>query len=73
MKKLFAIAIVSLALAACGGKAKTDDTMGNTGGDTTGATGDTGATGGDTYGGATYGNPCAAPANPCAAPAPTTP
>lgn len=32
MKKLFAIAIVTLALGACGGKAKNDGTMENTGG-----------------------------------------
>jgi hypothetical protein len=62
MKKLFAIAIVSAALAACGGKSKpADETMGNTGGDTGTTTTDTG---GAAYGGDTYGNPCAG-GNPC--------
>lgn len=65
MKKLFAIAFVTLALAACGGKAKTDNTMQNTGGDTSGQTGG-GDTGGSGYGGGGYGaNPCGGAANPC--------
>lgn len=64
MKKLFAIAFV-MALAACGGKAKTDDTMKNTGGDMGTGSGTTEG-GGATYGGDAYGNPCAGGANPCA-------
>jgi hypothetical protein len=66
MKKMFAIAIVTLALAACGGKPKAEDTMGNTGGDMAGSGAETGGTG---YGGTTYGNPCGNPCgtapNPC--------
>jgi len=66
MKKLFAIAFVTLALAACGGKAKTEDTMKNTGGDMNGAGDGSAMGGGDTYGGATYGNPCGdGGGNPC--------
>ena len=67
MKKMFAIAVVSLALGACGGKGKTDDAMmKNTGGDptTTETTTTDDGTGGTEYGGATYGNPCGG-ANPC--------
>ena len=63
MKKMFAIAVVSFALAACGGKGKKDDAMmKNTGGDMN--TTPTETTGGDGYGGTTYGNPCGT-ANPC--------
>ena len=56
MKKLILMAVVSAALAACGGKANTADTTpdnngGDTGGDTYG-----GDTGGDAYGGAGYGD-----------------
>ena len=52
-----------VALAACGGKSKTDSTMENTGGDTTG-----GDTGGDTYGGDMGGGDMGGepPADPCA-------
>jgi hypothetical protein len=63
MKKMFAIAIVTLALAACGGKKPAaEDTMGNTGGDMAGSGAETGGTG---YGGTTYGNPCGTAPNPC--------
>jgi hypothetical protein len=64
MKKMFAIAVVSFALAACGGKGKKDDAMmKNTGGDMNQTTTPESGT---MYGGATYG------ANPCN-PAPATP
>jgi hypothetical protein len=63
MKKMFVIAVVSFALAACGGKGKKDDAMmKNTGGDMTNTTPT--EEGGATYGGDTYGNPCGG-ANPC--------
>lgn len=66
MKKLFATAILTAALAACGGKAKDAETtpdMGNEGGDATG--GDT--YGADAYGAAmdAYGGAAADMANPC--------
>ena len=63
MKKLFVIAIVSLALGACGGKKKEETTpdkggnMGETGGQTYGATTPTTDT---------PANPCGGAANPCA-------
>jgi len=63
MKKLFAIAIVTLALGACGGKPKAEETMKNTGGDMGAGSGS--AMGGDAYGGNAYGNPCGGAKNPC--------
>jgi hypothetical protein len=59
MKKLFSIAILTLALGACGGKPKAENTMKNTGGNPCAI-----ETGGASYGGDAYGNPCAG--NPCA-------
>ncbi|MEZ4358573.1 MAG: hypothetical protein R3B48_00215 [Kofleriaceae bacterium] len=65
MHKMLAAALISIAVAACGGKSKpVESTPESSVGSPVG-----GATyGGATYGGATYGgaNPCAElPANPC--------
>jgi len=60
MKKTFAVAILTAALAACGGKAKPSTTP------TPKADDKAGATGGTTYGGAqTPATPAKPPADPC--------
>jgi len=64
MKTLMGITVLSIALAACGGKAKKDDGMRKT---TAGDTMETSSSGyGSTgYGNTTYGNPCGGTPNPC--------